>query len=289
MKILITGATGFIGTNIIQKLYKKYNFTALVRSTSNISAIKDCCHTHCYSDLEDLVQFCKKEKFTIVIHLATLLANSGHSMANIHNIIKSNITFGVEILEATKQSNIPFFINTSSTTLYCNSNDYNPSSFYASTKKAFEDIMKYYALTSNTIFTNILLFNVFGSYDNKQSLFSLLHKVSENSETFQMSEGNQIVDYSHVYDIVDAYDLLIGLIQKNPKFCKDKIFSLKGDERKTLREVVSIYEEVLGKKLNIHWGTRPKRELEIMQPWEGGEQLPDWRRKISLREGFKML
>ena len=104
-----------------------------------------------------------------------------------------------------------------------------------------------------------------------------------------MSDGSQIVDYSHVFDIVDGFDCLIELIQENPEFCKNKIFSLKGKERQTLKEVVTLYEKVLGKKLNIKWGARPLRELEIMTPWEGGETLPNWKQKISLREGLQTM
>lgn len=40
LKILLTGATGFIGTNFILKLHKKYEITALVRKNSNITRIK---------------------------------------------------------------------------------------------------------------------------------------------------------------------------------------------------------------------------------------------------------
>ncbi|HEG8210789.1 TPA: NAD(P)-dependent oxidoreductase, partial [Campylobacter coli] len=92
--------------------------------------------------------------------------------------------------------------------------------------------------------------------------------------------------YSHIYDVINGFDCLIELIQKDPEFCKNKIFSLKGKERKSLKEVVMLYEEVLGKKLNIKWGARPQRDLEIMIPWEGGEKLPNWEQKISLKEGF---
>ncbi|MCI5969437.1 MAG: NAD-dependent epimerase/dehydratase family protein [Helicobacter sp.] len=159
---------------------------------------------------------------------------------------------------------------------------------YAATKKAFEDIMLYYSLTSQTLFTSLLIYNSYGPNDTKY-LFSLLQKISNTNEELLMSNGSQIVDYSHAFDIVSGFDCLIELIQKEPEFCKNKIFSLKGKERQTLKEVVMLYEKVLGKRLNIKWGARPLRELEIMIPWEGGEPLPNWNPKITLQEGFKML
>lgn len=291
LKILLTGATGFIGTNFVLRLHHKYQITAIVRPSSDTSKIDKYCNIYQYDgDIQSLIDFCNQEKFDGVVHLAAYLSNSGHSYETISEIIYSNFTLGIEFLEATKQANISFFINTSTFGIYCNSITYRPSSLYSATKKAFEDMMQYYSLTSKTIFTNILPFNIYGPNDIKgKLLFALLDRISQTDEVLQMSEGNQIVDYSHVYDVVDAYDTLIELITTNPKFCKDKIFSLKGKERKTLKEVVCLYEEVLGKKLNIQWGARPNRELEIMHPWEGGETLPNWEQKISLKKGFEMM
>lgn len=204
---------------------------------------------------------------------------------DITKLIEANITFGSLLVQIVNQNKISFFINTATFGSYCNSLSYRPATLYASIKKAFEDIMYYYALVSKSIFTNLLLFNVYGPNDEKY-LFSFLQKISYTSEELLMSDGTQIVDYSHVYDVVNGFDCLIELIQKDPEFCKNKIFSLKGKERKSLKEVVMLYEEVLGKKLNIKWGSRTPRELEIMQPWEGGEKLPNWEQKISLKEGF---
>lgn len=172
-------------------------------------------------------------------------------------------------------------------TSYCNSLSYRPSSLYAASKKAFEDIMKYYSLAYDSIFTSLLLYNIYGNNDNSTRLFNILQRAT--NEELKMSDGSQIVDYSHILDVINAFDILIKLIQEKPNFCKDKIFSLKGKERKSLKEVVELYEKILAKKLNIKWGARAKRELEINLPWEGGESLPGWEQKISLEEGFRML
>ncbi|EHF7938931.1 NAD-dependent epimerase/dehydratase family protein, partial [Campylobacter coli] len=48
MKILLTGATGFIGTNFILQLYNKYEIIALVRKSSNVNKIKDYCKIYYY-------------------------------------------------------------------------------------------------------------------------------------------------------------------------------------------------------------------------------------------------
>lgn len=290
MKLLITGATGFVGTNFIQKMYKKYSIIAVVRQTSDTSKIDNYCQTYVYdNNLDNFVAFCKQQEVRGVLHLATLLSNSGHTHKEIDSIIESNITFGVKMLEVSKQAKIDFFINTSSTALYCNSDTYNPSSLYAATKKAFEDIITYYSLTSKTIYTNLVLFNIFGPNDNNSSLFSLLQKSLASKKCLHMSEGNQIVDYSHVYDIVEGLDCLIDNILKNSTAYENATYSLQGNERMSLRQFVALYEKCMGKKLNIKWGTKPKRELENMKAWDKGKKLPNWERKIGLIEGFKIM
>ena len=288
-RILLTGATGFIGMNFILQLHDKYAITALVRKTSNTEKIKSHCEIYCYDENpQSLLQLFQKEHFDGIVHLATTWLSS-HNINQINALIHSNLVFGMQILEACKLHTIPFFINASTFGSYCNSLSYRPASLYATTKRAFEDIMLYYSLTSQTIFTNLLIYNVYGANDTSTRLFALLDKIAQSGETLEMSDGSQIVDYSHAFDVVSGFDCLIELIQKNPEFCKDKIFSLKGKERQTLKEVVRLYEQALEKKLNIKWGARPLRELEIMTPWEGGETLPTWNPKITLQEGFKML
>ncbi|EOA4575083.1 NAD-dependent epimerase/dehydratase family protein [Campylobacter jejuni] len=286
MKILLTGATGFIGTNFVLQLYEKYKIIALVRKTSNVEKIKDYCKIYYYDGtINSIENVFKKEQIDGVVHLASMVPSTSNPINDISKLIEANIIFGSFLVQLTKQYNISFFINTATFGSYCNNLSYRPATLYASIKKAFEDIMYYYALISKSIFTNLLLFNVYGPNDEKY-LFSFLQNISKTNEELLMGDGTQIVDYSHVYDVVDGFDCLIELIQKDPEFCKNKIFSLKGKERKSLKEVVMLYEEVLGRKLNIKWGARAPRELEIMQPWEGGENLPNWEQKISLKEGF---
>ncbi|WP_278824297.1 NAD-dependent epimerase/dehydratase family protein [Helicobacter pullorum] len=289
LKILLTGATGFIGTNFVLNLHKKYEIIALVRQSSDVSKIDKFCKIYRYDEsIESIQKVFESEKIDGVVHLATRWLFA-HNFEQIKGLVETNLEFGSYLLEFTKMNELKFFINSATFGSYCDSLSYRPANLYAATKKAFEDIMYYYALTSKTTFTNLLIYNVYGPNDTSPRIFTLLDKLSKTKEVLEMSDGSQIVDYSHVYDVVNGFDCLIELIQKDPEFCKDKIFSLKGKERKTLKEVITLYEKILGKKLNIKWGVRPKRELEIMQPWEGGETLPNWEQKISLEEGFRML
>jgi len=292
IKILLTGATGFIGTNFVLRLHQKYEIIALVRPTSNTNKIEKYCEIYRYDDdFKCLENLFNEKKFDGVVHIAALAPTAANPNNNIDDLINSNITFGTRLLEASKEK-IKFFINTSSSFNYCNCTTYRPASLYAASKKAFEDIMTYYALDNDEIvYTNLLFFNAYGPNDkaNSTRLFSLLDKVAKSGEVLQMTDGTQIVDYSHVFDVVAGFDILIELCLKEPEFAKNKVFSLKGGERMSLKNLVLFYEKATNQKLNIAWGAKVKRKFEILNPWQAGEKLPNWQAQISLKQGFKAL
>ncbi|MGX3010555.1 NAD-dependent epimerase/dehydratase family protein [Helicobacter sp. 23-1044] len=288
--ILLTGGSGFVGTNLILDLHKKFKIIALVRKNSDISTIQSKCQILRYGgDFEEINHIFKTHKIDGVIHLATKWISS-HAPSDIKDIIETNILFGTQLLEAIKAHNVAFFINATTFGAYCNSNSYRPATLYAASKKAFEDIMKYYALVvKKTIFCNLLIFNTFGAHDKTTRLFNLLDNLALKGGALDMSDGRQIVDYTHIKNVVFGFECLIDLIYKNPRFCKNKLFTLQSGNRQTLRELVEMYERLLGKNLQINWGKRAKRELEITKPFSGGTKLPNWDEIISLENGLKEL
>lgn len=289
LKILLTGATGFIGNNFVLNLHNKYDIVALVRESSDVSKIKSFCKIYRYDEtIDSIKEVFENEKIDGVVHMASLVPSSSNLINDIALLIDANILFGTRLLQMVVRFDISFFINTSTFGSYCNSLEYRPAMLYAATKKAFEDIMEYYSLVSSCTFSSLLVYNVYGNGDTKY-LFSLLDKYINSKDALEMSDGEQIVDYSHVDDVVFGFECLINAVIKNPDFCKNKIFSLKGENRKTLKEVIGIYEKILGKKLNIKWGARPRGKLDILIPWEGGEKIPNWKQRISFEEGFKRL
>ena len=58
---------------------------------------------------------------------------------------------------------------------------------------------------------------------------------------------------------------------------KNKTFGVSSNERMSLKELATLFEEATGNILNIKWGGRPYREREVMVPWENAEPVPGWR------------
>ena len=105
-----------------------------------------------------------------------------------------------------------------------------------------------------------------------------------------MSPGEQLIDISHVYDIVDAFSLLANHIQNNnPNVENGAVYAVKAEKRYTLKELAAIFEKVTKQKLKINWGGRSYREREVMVPWVDGKIVPLWEPKISLEFGIRNL
>ena len=56
-----------------------------------------------------------------------------------------------------------------------------------------------------------------------------------------------------------------------------------------IKEVIEIFEERTGYKLNVEWGARHYREREIMKPWDRYEILPNWKSEITFEDGVTMI
>ncbi|WP_200763282.1 NAD-dependent epimerase/dehydratase family protein [Nitrosophilus alvini] len=288
MKILVTGATGFVGKHLSKKLIEYHDVYAIVREGSDISQLDNKIKIFRYSGkISDLLVFFKDQKFDGVVHLASMFL-SEHKPTDIKNLIYSNILFGTELLEASKQTKVKWFINTGTFWQNFNNEEYNPVNLYAATKEAFQKIAKYYTETSNMIFTTIKLNDTFGPNDTRKKIFSLWQKIAESGDTIDMSPGEQIIDISYIEDVVEAYLKLIELLNSNES-CElnEKEFVVTNSKKVSLKELAKIFEEVTGTKLGINWGGRNYRKREVMVPYNLGQSVPGWNQKYKLKEAIK--
>lgn len=283
MKILLSGATGFIGKNLVVKLVENgHEIYALVRENSDTSHIDKGVKIYTYNgDINILIQFFQENNFDGVLHLASLFLAS-HNPDDISKLTTSNIQFGTELLEASKRSNVTWFINTGTFWQNYENEDYNPVNLYAATKEAFEKIAKFYAETSDLIFTTIKLNDTFGPNDTRAKVFNLWTKIAASGERLGMSAGEQIIDISHIDDVTNAYEQLVNLLGEDPAKHRDKTYVVSNQERVTLKELAKIFEKATDSILDIDWGGREYREREVMTPFSLGEVVPGWKQQYTL-------
>lgn len=289
MKILLTGATGFIGKHLSQKLIEAgHTVHAIIRNSSDRQRLAPMLNVHIHDETAtDLIGYFERERFDGVIHLASLFL-AAHTADQIEKLISSNVTYGTLLLEASKTSKVKWFINTGTFWQHYRDRDYDPVNLYAATKEAFEKIAAYYSETSDLIFTTLKLNDTFGPGDTRNKIFTLWDKISRTNEVLEMSGGEQLIDISYIDDVVLAYlKLTEHLSSEHANDFKGSTFAVISAHRMSLKDLAGEFEKATHKKLNIAWGAKPYREREVMVPWTKGKPVPGWGPHYTLHEAIQ--
>ncbi|WP_069133162.1 NAD-dependent epimerase/dehydratase family protein [Rhodohalobacter halophilus] len=290
MKILLTGATGFIGRHLFKALKdENHEVVILARSSSETSFTSEDKILISDQDFETLRVEFSSIGFDGVIHLASLYVNQ-HKPDDIKDLIQSNIFLGTQILEMAKENNVSWFVNTGTLFQHFNNEKYNPVNLYAATKQAFEDVAKYYYETSGLNFVTLKLNDTYGPADTRKKIFNLWMECANSGRELHMSPGEQKMELIYIDDVVNGYMTLVKLLENdtNRSYC-GKSFSLPSKERMSLKKLAFIFEEVTGKSLDIKWGKLNYRPREVMEPANIIEALPGWKQKVLFKEGLGRL
>lgn len=287
--ILITGATGFIGTNIIRSLVldENYLLIILVRKNSDLSKLTPLTNRSKFIFAEDLMHdnSISNYKIDVVIHLATYYINN-HIANQVEELIESNITLGINILETFKFNPEMIFFNFTSSSIFANSDSYFPQTLYSASKKAFSDILEFYKNKLNFYYIELIIYDTYGKGDSRNKLLSLLLNVLQNNDLLELSPGDQRLRLLHVDDLVEAVSLLINNKADLSRSIVN-IFTLGPKETHSLREIVGLIEKICQKKINVKFGARDYRQNEIMLPYPIKKYPRGWKPKITLPIGLK--
>lgn len=289
MKAIVTGGTGFVGSNLCRSLLKKGWDVAIISQKefgyNSIIDIKDKITVYEYDELTNLIGFFKEFKADVVFHLASLFI-AEHKVEEIDSLVESNLKFGLYIMEAMKESSTKLIVNTGTSWQHFHSNDYNPVCLYAATKEAFENLMKYYIEAENIRAVTLKLFDTYGENDTRPKLINLLNKFAREKTELKMSAGEQMLDLVHVDDVIEAFLSAYEYLNGNETI-RNMSFGISSGSEIKLKDVINLYEKITGNKLNVLWGEREYRKREVMKLWRDFDVLPNWECKISLEEGLK--
>jgi len=288
MKLLVSGASGFIGKHLVNRLLKDgHDVSVIVRPSSKAASTPQTTRIVFDGDVEKFIATIQENNFDGVIHLASLFL-AQHTSADIPALVNANLLFSTALLEAAVKSNIPWFINTGTFWQHYQSTTYSPVNLYAATKQAFMDIAQYYLETSPINFVTIKLCDTFGPGDIRPKIFNLWLKISQTGETLEMSPGEQLIDISYIDNVIDGYTQMINVLtQDGQRHLAGKSFAIKAEQRFTLQQLATLFEQATQTQLNIKWGQKAYRPREVMVPWENGNTIPGWQPRISILEGIK--
>ena len=285
-KILITGATGFVGQNLVRQFAenKEYDVVCVVR---NLAKAREVLPKGVRSILSSEVSIVASLGIEYVVHLASCLTSRDDTEA-MHNILDVNINFSTELLDALKECKAIKFINLGSFAQYkTNPGIAEPAYLYTATKQAFKPILDYYAANGNWSYVHLIPYTIYGGVNNQKKLIDFVRESLGADEPVKMSPGYQVSDFIHVNDVIDCIRFFVDHPEKWDGQHGEE-YHLGTGKGTSIRELAVLYEKLTGKKCNIEWGGLSYRKRDIMHAVAPIGKLLNlgWKSRIKLENGI---
>lgn len=203
-KILVTGATGFLGSQILQKLLSAgYTPVILIRPTSNIwrikSIISQCEVFTLDKDGENIKELFDLHNITSIIHTATEYGREKPLSA----LLKTNVIFPIQLIENGLNKDLKLFINAD--TFFAKpqfEQDYLNQ--YTDSKRILEGLLK--GLSALVAIRNVRLEHIFGENDSESKFVTaILNKLMRNEAEILLTDGSQKRDFVYIEDAAEAF------------------------------------------------------------------------------------
>lgn len=303
MNIIVTGAAGFIGSHLCERLLadpkhnvigidgfineelkplKQRNLTALINHPrlkfieSNLLTI----------DWKDILT-----KIDIIYHLAALPGVRSSWGADFDNYVINNINVTQRLLEACRNMPIKKFIYVSTSSVYgeklgkvSESSTPAPLSPYGVTKLTGEYLCQVYQKNDNIPIVILRYFTVYGPRQRTDMAFHrFIHHILNGKAVPIYGNGKQTRDFTYVSDCVEA---TASILEASNVI--GETINIGGKERASILEIVEIIENIIGKKVALNFIGKPRGEP--MHTWADiskAERLLRYKPLISLKEGLK--
>lgn len=277
---IITGATGYIGSHVLKYLLQRgWNIHIITRpesSYANVADVLSRIHVFEYDgNIHNLITYFQQANADVVFHLAAAVITN-HSPEQVSTLVQSNIQFYTEVLESMCHCTTRLFIGTGSYWQNYNSTTYNPVDLYAATKEASEKILQYYVDAHHFRAITLRLFDVYGEDDKRPKLWNLLRDIAGTDKSIDVSPGEQYLDLVHISDVCTAYEAAFNLLDSDLSV-KNEVYGVSTGELHTLKEIISLFQTVVGKTIHVNFGKRPYKEREVIKPMNEYKILPNWK------------
>jgi UDP-glucuronate 4-epimerase len=326
MKVLVTGAAGFIGSHVslyllgrgdevvgldnindyydVNLKYARLNRIEEHEHSSNFSFIKlDV------ADREGMEKLFEEQKFDKVVHLAAQ-AGVRYSIENPHAYIDSNIVGFTNILEGCRHNEVAHLVYASSSSVYganesmpfsVHDNVDHPLSLYAASKKANELMAHTYSHLYGLPTTGLRFFTVYGPWGRPDmALFLFTKAIMEEKPIKVFNYGNHRRDFTYIDDIVEGIiHTLDHTAQSNSDWSGEKpdpgtskapwrVYNIGAQTPVQLMDYIGTLEKNLGKTAEKE--LLPLQDGDVPDTYADVEALVEdvnYRPKTTIDEGIK--
>lgn len=208
--IVLTGATGFLGSNLLCKLLAEgYEVAAIVRTGSNFSRIEKLIGNKnlkiCNIEKDSPRSIFDQSKVDVIVHTATEYGRGGGAISN---ILEPNLILPIRLIELGIEYKTACFINTDS---YFNKvgRSYSNLLNYSLSKKSLLVWLK--QLSNQIRVINVSLEHIYGPWDSRTKFVeNLIQEIAvERKSRVHLTHGHQKRDFIYVDEVADAYIKLI--------------------------------------------------------------------------------
>ena len=300
---LVTGAAGFIGSELVMRLLKNGETVVGIDNLNSyydqnlkktrLSNIEKCnkkyegkwfFHKISIENKNELQNISNTYSIQIVVHLAAQ-AGVRHSITNPEDYVKANLVGFFNILEFCKNNNIKNFIFASSSSVYGGNkktpfketdNVDHQISFYAATKKSNEIMAHSYSHLYSIPTTGLRLFTVYGPYGRPDMAPMIFAKAILNHQQIDVfNYGKMIREFTYIDDITETIfrccykpariDSKFNAEEPNPcsSFNPFLLFNVGNNNPVRLNDFINLLEKNLGVKARLNFKEIQPGDVEI--------------------------
>lgn len=271
MRVLVTGAAGFIGYHLSQRLLQDgtqvfgidnlNDYYAVDLKKSRLAQLEpnqnfqfQCLDL---SDRDGMETLFESNTFDGVIHLAAQ-AGVRYSLENPHAYVDSNLVGFLHILEGCRQNQISHLVYASSSSVYgankkvpfsVEDNVDHPVSLYAATKKSNELMAHSYSHLYQIPITGLRFFTVYGPWGRPDmAYFKFVDAIANNKSIDVYNHGKMQRDFTYIDDVVEG---IIRVLHQPPNLDTTtppyKLYNIGNNQPVTLMRFIEVIETAMGK------------------------------------------
>ncbi len=299
-KVLVCGASGFIGRNIVERLVQRDDLKIYGTYLKTKPKIKGLTILKVDLTKESQVNQVIKGK-NIVIQAAAVTTGSKDVVTRPYIHVTDNAVMNSLILRASFENKIKHLVFFSCTTMYPNQKkpvkeeDFNHQIIdkyfgVGWTKVYIEKMCEFYSKIGNTKYTVIRHSNIYGPYDKydlERSHFfgASITKVLTNRDgkISAWGDGSEKRDLLYVSDLVDFVEIVLK--KQKEQF---ELINLGLGQAFSVKDVITKIVDISGKKISLEFdSSKPTIKFDLAVDTYRAQKIYNWKPKVSLETGIK--